>query len=445
MMTKIRFASYMAPGYALGPLGVLLLALSLALFWLHFPGQASVDTLLQLSDGGSRIYVSNQPPSMSLLLATLSQPGMLSLDIALFALACACLARHSPNGSRKIYWVVSALYLFPICLLYLGTIWKDVLFAHCTLLALLLLPTNKPVRWPTLVAAAICMALGVSIRQQGALLILPFVGYLLLQPEAQAASWRLRLKRVSAWLMVCLLCVGAIKLAVHWTGDTSKSVSVEGPLRQLAMFDLGGIALRVPALEFPSIDSVAPSLPLPHRPTREHMAKQLALYTPERQDYMTEPDLSTNIWIPSANLYADWRAAAASHPLAYLQHRTDFLGWLFGFHEPAKCTPFALGWPGQDQLNARQAALNDLGRATVALFRPCIYLLTSVAVLLLLIRWNWRVHAQMIALQVSGLVYAASYAVVGFACDVRYTYYSIVAALFGVAYIAIKAPWRKPI
>lgn len=428
-------------------------AIALGVLALHFPGHASFDTLAQLRDGTTRVYTSNQPPAMSLLLASLRMPGVLALDVALFAFAIFRLLgfASAPLGRQRIALV--AMFLFPVPLIYLGIIWKDVLFAHAALLALLLLPRNEVMHWKSLVASAAVLALAVAVRQQGALVVVVALGYLLF---AQGAAGLRRARRwwvAGAWLLIFLMCSGAIKFSVQTSGDTSKSVVVDGPLWQLAMFDLGGIASQVPELRFPAIEKGAPAILLAHRPTREHLMSVLGRYRPDRQDYMEEPDERSNIWIPLEDLFADWRTNILHHPQAYVVHRLDVLSWILGCHDPRKCLPYAVGIPSepaalvaelglQPGTSERAKFLDRVGGSVLFLFRPVIYVVLSLAVLGLLVLRGWREHGLMITIQTGGLAYAGSYLLVGFACDFRYTYYSTVTALMGLAYVFVTGTGR---
>lgn len=428
-------------------------ALALGVFALHFPGQASLDTLAQLRDGLTRVYTSNQPPAMSLLLSSLRMPGVLALDVGLFALAIFRLLgfASAPLGRQRIALVV--MFLFPVPLIYLGIIWKDVLFAHAALLALLLLPRNEVMHWKSLVASASVLALAVAVRQQGALVVVVTLGYLLFAQGADGLRRTRRWMAAGAWLLIFLLCSGVIKATVQTSGDTSKNVALDGPLRQLAMFDLGGIASQVPELRFPAIEKGAPAILLAHRPTREHLMSVLGRYRPDRQDYMDEPDLRTNIWIPSEDLFADWRTNILLHPQAYVVHRLDALSWTLGWHDPRKCLPYVVGIHSepaalvteldlQPGTSVRAKFLDRVGGSVLFLFRPVIYVALSMAVLGLLVLRGWREHGLMIAIQTGGLAYAASYLLVGFACDFRYTYYSTVTALMGLAYVFVSGTGR---
>lgn len=428
-------------------------AFALGAFALHFPGQASVDTALQLHDGYTRHYTSNQPPAMSLLLDILTMPGVLALDIGLFALAILRLVTTSTATGKQSRLVIAAFFICPVLLTYVGIVWKDVLFAHGALLALLLLPRGASLCWKSLVASALVMALAVAVRQQGVVVIAPTLFYLLL---AEGWGGLKRIRRWSAalaWTGLFLVCSMAVKHYVHATGDTSGSVAVEGPLRQLAMFDLGGIASRLPDPSFPAIEQTASTIPIAHRPTHDHILSVLVgRYSPDRQDHMSEPD-ETAIWFTADSLFKDWRTNALKHPLAYLAHRLDVLSWILGCHGPEKCLPFHFGiTAGPDNIyselgiipetSSRASFLDKIARSTMFLFYPVFYVALSLAITVLLISRGWRDHSQMIAIQIAGLTYAATYLFVGFACDFRYTYFTTICSLFGVGYVILSVPLK---
>ncbi len=197
----------------------LIAILALGAFVIHYPGQASVDAILQLDDGMSAVYDSNQPPAMSFLMAKLELPGMLALDILLFSLAVGQLIRLAEPRQLVQYSSVLLLFVFPVFLIYLGTVWKDVLFAHAAVFAFLLLPRGKEVRWPALLLSAALLALGAAVRQQG-LLVVAFAMFYLLFASGLNRSRLSRWRILFSWLVVYVLCFGGIKLAVVTSGDT---------------------------------------------------------------------------------------------------------------------------------------------------------------------------------------------------------------------------------
>lgn len=427
--------------------GIAALVFAAALFVLHFPGQATYDTLAQAYDGATRIYTSNQPPSMSLILSILTMPGVLALQLILFAFAVWRLLTLSGATLPTQYVLLGVLFMFPVLLIYVGIVWKDVLFAHGAVLAVLLLPVTRlgPRLW-ALIASAIVLAVAVAVRQQGVLVAAVVLVYLLLGGGISGLKSRGRWKLALLWLSVFIACSGGIRFAVNNSGDTTQSGSFEGPLRQLAMFDLGGILRVAPQMEFPAIERGAPDVPLEHRPDRQRIIEQLQRYSPQRQDFMAEPDGEPHMWIQPAAWFQDWAANVVQHPGGYVAHRLDFMGWLLGCRDPNKCLPFAVGVPAEPAamaealgvtsgISSRAALLGKIGNASIFLFRPWIYILLSLVSLLYLIQLDRQRHSSMIALQLCGLLYAASYFFIGIACDFRYTYFSTITGLFGLAYV----------
>ena len=289
------------------------------------------------------------------------------------------------------------------------------------------------------------MALGTAVRQQGVAIAFIAALYLLLTPGrglAGVARW----KAAALWLIVFVLCSGGLKLAVDSSGDTSKSAAFVGPFYQLALYDLAGIAHGQDLeLSFPALERSAPHVVPEHRPTRDRILMALDGYSPDRQDHMGASLERAQVSFPLKALFSDWLALIPQYPGAYLAHRLEVLSWITGWHDTTKCLPYALGISAQPEemvaevglepgINARAQMLERLGSATLFLFRPVIYLLLSLAVAGFLIKRDWRRHRLIITIQIAGLIYAATYLFLGIACDFRYTYFSTLTALFGLAY-----------
>jgi hypothetical protein len=433
----------------------LIAGLALLTFFTHYPGQVSVDAILQLQDGLSGVYDSNQPPPMSWLMALLSLPGVLGLNIMFFSLAVAVLLSQL---STRLLWqqntAVVLLFCFPVLLIYNGIVWKDVVFANGALLGLLLLPRGRDrPNWRSLVASATVLALAVSVRQQGVLAAAFAIAYLLLAPvlfTVRSDRW----KALGLWLIVYVALGSLIDISVAARGDLSKSSSLDGPLFQLRTFDLGGIAAVNPDIEFPSLEASADEAPARHQPTRERVIAALSGYSPDRHDWMGETIAKAGIFFPKKALYEDWRTRILEHPLDYVTHRLDFLSWLFGFHNIYQCLPFIAGISAEPSdmvkeigiepgMSWRAEQVEVLGLTTVFLFRPYFYLAISALVIVVIFYRGWRQHMNMILIQLTGLSYAGSYAIVGIACDFRYTFLSTVVSLFGLIYVMLNcAPPR---
>lgn len=419
------------------------LFLSIFVFFLHYPGQASIDTILQLKDGLTGKYDSNQPPAMSFILANLTLLGTLILSILLFSLSVIRLLYLTQKNYQWI--IVIFLFFFPVLFTYIGIVWKDVLFAHAALLGLLLLPRDEQLNWKALILSAVVLALGTSVRQQGAIILLIAILYLLSVSSKSGLRFH-RWKVISCWVIVYILFFSGIKSAVDISGDTSKSVAFISPFYQLLWFDIGGIAYDNPGLNFPAIEESNSNILQGTQPAREKILKVVKFYNPERQDYMWKSIEESNLQIPFEAFLDDWTSLILRYPRAYILHRLNVFSWIIGYHDTEKCVPYYFGISSQPEemvaqigikagISGRAKIMEYIGKSTLFLYRPIIYLILSFIVVSVLIRHNWYQHRLIIAIQVAGFLYTITYLFIGIACDFRYTYFSTLAALFGVAYI----------
>lgn len=435
------------------PLGLWLwvAALGLLAYASHYPGQISVDAIIQLQDGLEGIYDSNQPPAVSWLIHRLGTAGFLALNLLLFGGAALLLVSRISQSVFAQAAAITFLFLFPVLFVYNGMIWKDVLFANAALLALLLLPSeDRKAHWLTLITSAIVLALAVSVRQQGLLVFGMALMYLIVACAMFKKTFGL--KSLGIWVLTYVLAIGGLSYAVENSGDLSPSKALDGPIYQLALFDLGGISAAQSSLDFPSLEATTTQeLPVERMPTRERMLEALSGYRADRQDYMGETIAKSGAWIPLEPLKSDWKHAITQFPADYLSHRLQFLSWLYGMRDVQLCTPYHFGISSepaamvrqlgiQPGISARATTLQAISGKLLMLYRPVIYLAISTVVLLLLAYRGFKQHIQMIVIQLSGLAYSASYLLVGIACDFRYTYFSTLVALFGLAYLAIHRP-----
>lgn len=427
---------------------LLIVGLSLFTFLAHYPGQASVDAIVQLQDGISGIYDSNQPPAMSWLMAKLSLPGVLALNIFLFGAAAAVLLRDLRGRTAWHNTALIFLFCFPVVFIYNGIVWKDVLFANAAVLGLLLLPrVDRRGSWVTVVLSAAVITLAVAVRQQGLLVSAAAIAYLALTPKL---LWPLgnRIKVVALWLVTYVSLGYLLDVSVAANGDISRSNAFVGPVYQLAMFDIGGIASRNPEVSFPALESL-PTENFPRSASkRSQILAAMEAYHPSRQDPLGKSVGESGVPFYRDATLSDWQALVSAHPVDYFLHRFRYMSWLLGANCEYPCSPFFFGisdspasmlpetklTPG---FSGRAELLKEMGLTLSGLFRSIYYLVLSVIVLGALLYGGWRNSSSMILIQLAGLTYTGSYFLVGIACDFRYTYFSTVAALFGLVYCVL--------
>jgi hypothetical protein len=422
---------------------------------LNYPGHLSLDSLTQLNEGRSGRFTSLNPPFASALLGLFDRihegAGLQMLfDIGLLALALIVMLRALPRTSALSNLLLFVFLASPITLIYGGIIWKDVLFAHLELLAFALLMSAErhSGRWK---AGAIVVLLAASsqIRPQGVVVALvACMAFAWLPRRAGDRSVTtkagLGIALFSATVIVSLL----LSAFVTQKSDRTIGIAYSNAAPVLMLYDIAGIVKRVPDLDLSLLAQAGTDVPL---------LKQLIVvgYTPQRVDsldiYAALPD-SEHLYLP---LVRQWVQAISTNPGAYLAHRFDVFSWHLGLHDPAKCLPVHVGIDDSDPtllaaLNLRETAspysgvLWEYASAMFAtpVFRGITYAAILGASLLLLARAGFGRHIAATSLALAALLFALSYLVLGIACDVRYLYFTLTAAMFCAVYAT--AHWQKP-
>lgn len=353
-----------------------------------------------------------------------------------FGLVGITLARRAP-------WlgVVAVLLAFvPPAFMFLGIIWRDMLFAGVWLcaaaLAFAVAEARSALRIAARAVGLALVALGVMLRPN-ALIAAPLLATYALWPSRFA--W----KRVAlAYVPAGLILFGAMHVAYYEVLGAVR----QHPQHSLFVFDLGGVTHFSKENQFPAAWSPA-----------EQQRLVTDCYDPYLWDaywhgrpcsfVMKRLETEQHIF-GTPVLSAAWRRALLAYPAAYLQHRAAFMStFLFGSN-------FTI-WT-QDISDPRRLALPD-NRGFVALvavsdvlkptplFRVILWLLLCGVICGL--AWRQReTPAGAFALAVAGsaVIYALTYALVGVAADFRYAYWVVPAALTsGAAAIAARAHSRK--
>lgn len=429
-------------GGSLGVLPTVLVCAALTVA-VHYPGHMSIDTIIQLYEGTTGVYLSNQPPAMSLLLAKLGPAAMLVATVGLYAAAVIALLSLIPAKTSYRHLAAVVLFLYPVTFAYNGILWKDVLFANLALLGFLLLALARPPRrWLVLVVSGALLGVACAVRQQG-LVAAAFAAFAAWIAVADRPGRGARIGCLASWAAGFVAAVSLLAVAVSATATRVQSVAATGPIYQLVLFDLAGIVTARPEIALPpfkraGVDRVA-------------LQRKFSRYTPERVDTLAPVDDGTPDplnGIPFQTLAGAWGSAVWDSPGAYLQHRFATMSWLLGFHDVTHCLPYHFGISEEPAAMARELALGhavskrvlmlrELEGQFLRLYRPFVY--ASVALVLVAwLAWRDRVrHAPIILLQVAGLAYVAAYLAIGIACDFRYAYFMVVAAIFGLAYAVL--------
>ena len=436
----------MRPVVKIGIAGILVLQAALGLY-VGLPGQLSTDSVIQLYEGRTLHFISFNPPLMSLLLGALDRVGNAPVEFVVISQAMLSASAWLVFAqSRRVTMprlVLAAIVLLnPVLLIYVGIVWKDVLLAHSVALAYLLIAwlrqRRKPMTPVLAVIVLVLLTVIVGARQQGLLFAIP-AG--LWAATTLRSSWRTRVVAAIAFLALPL----AANRLVDFYASTARVNPHVDPVatgwRTLMTFDLAGVLANGGALPAGTAPGLADEL----RQVSRH-------YSPYRVDTLTGDGQEYGA-LDGAQAGRLWYGVIAANPGAYLRHRAAYFVALLGLGDMGQCLPIYTGVAGPVIHGSVDRDLTALLGLTAGPTHASAQVLESyeervksplfihvayAAVLALIGLWLFRRSDYVLAtLAVCSLLYLASYAILGIACDFRYGYSLTVATTLLVAYACL--------
>lgn len=413
--------------------------LTLAIF---YPGVMTYDAKFVYEDIAKGVLGDWQSPVMTVLWGVIDPvaPGAASMFLLIatsywlgFGLLAFALARRS----SRFALLLPLLALAPPAFVFVGILWRDVLFATTWLLAaaIVFAAAGCGARLRALaqvLALALC-ASGVLLRPNG-LIAAPILAAYILWP-AQMSFKRSAILFVPAvagfFALVQLVYYGAL-------GATRQH-----PLHSIIVFDLGGISHFSKENQFPVTWSEAESALLLnscYQPTQWDIYWRL-----EPCDFVMRKVEREEKLFGTPAMTETWAHAVMRHPSAYLRHRAAFMWnflagnnlamWLADVERPTE-TVFA-----DRSAFVALVRLHDMLQPTL-LFRTGSWLL--VCIIVCGFAWRRRETPEgAFALGVCGsaAVYVLTFLAVGVASDFRYGYWAVLAGIAGGA-AAVPGPPR---
>ncbi len=416
-------------------IGMIAAGFSLTVY-VFYPGVMTYDAGYVYGDIAKGTFGDWQSPVMTWLWSLIDPiaPGsasMFLLTATLYWLAFALLAFKIGRISIWPAVVLLLLAVSPPAFAYVGIIWRDVLFAIAWLLASALTfcvaGGRVGSRAPILAVALTLLLFGVLLRPN-ALLAAPLLGAYLLWP-AQLLWKRVVLLYVPLGLVLFTL------LQMVYYGMLK--ATPQHPLQSFMVFDLGGTSHFSKENKFPGSWT-----------DQETALIISGCYQPTEWDiyWLHEPcsfvmkRLEAEKLFGTSAIVAAWMRAIASHPVAYLRHRSSYMWnflvrpnltmWTADISDPSKSV--LAGRPGLAAIQAIDAMLEP-----TPLSRAGTWLLACVAVLAL--AWSHRATpagAFAIAICASAIIYMLTFFIVGVASDFRYGYLAVLMAIAGGMTIA---------
>ncbi len=415
------------------PVGLCVAAYALTL-GVFFPGLMTGDAEFVHGDIARGFRGDWQSPVMTLLWSWIDPiapgPGsMMLLTVTLYWAAFALVALAVARRSRGLALALPLLALSPPAIIFVGVVWRDILFAACWLSAAALVFAAGRGPGPALgcrAAQAVglgLVVLGVLLRPN-ALAAAPVLAAALVWP-ARFVWWRTALFTLAAGLALFLL----VPFVYYDLLDATR----QHPLHSILVFDLGGISHFAKRNVFPG-----------HWTAAEDALVVAGCYHPTAWDiYWTLPPctfvmetLEREALFGSPALAESWLRAVLHHPLAYLRHRAAFMATFLVESDLTIGTTLPPD-PGTKSipLQLRRFILVTLpgALAPTPLSRGGTWVLLDAAACAL--AWGARgTPAGTFVLGVCGaaLVYVASFAGLGVATDFRYCYFAVIAGLAGM-------------
>jgi hypothetical protein len=405
-----------------------------------YPGVTTYDARYVYEDIAKGFFGDWQSPVMTALWSAIDPlaPGAASMFLlmaTLYWLAFGLLALTMARRSPWLGLVLLLLALSPPAFVFVGIIWRDVLFAVVWLFAAALAfaaaGRNPRLRLLAQAMALGFLALGLLLRPN-ALVAAPILAAYILWPVQ--FSW----KRAAIIYVPAVVALYALVQLVYYG---ALGATRQHPEQSLMVFDLGGITHFTKANQFP----------VSWTPPQTVLLTDGCYHPGEWNFYWNrEPcrfvmaRLEEEKIFGSSLLAEAWLRAIAHHPIAYLQHRAaftwtflageNFTMWTEDIDHPAR-TVFA-----DDPAFMALKAVHDALKPT-PLFRAGCWLLLNMLVCGL--AWRRRdTPAGAFALGVCGsaVVYVMTFSAAGVATDFRYAYWAVLASLTGAVAVMLRPP-----
>jgi len=413
-------------------------ALTLLIF---YPGIMTYDAKFVYEDIAKGVLGDWQSPVMTVLWGMIDPvaPGAGSMFLLMattywlgFGIVALALARRG----TWLAVLLPLLALLPPAFVFVGVIWRDVLFATGWLMAAAIVYAAAGraarLRVPAQVLALALCAFGVLLRPN-ALIAAPILAAYIAWPTQM--SW----KRTAILFVPAMAGLFALVQVVYYG---ALGATRQHPLQPIMVFDLGGISHFAKQNQFPvswSEPETAQLLNTCYQPTEWDIYWRLepcefVMRKLEREEKLFGTPAITEAWL----------RAIARHPVAYLRHRAAFM-WNFLGNDNLTMWVADVEHPTQNVFPDRPAfvalvSLHDWLKPTL-LFRAGAWLL--VCIIVCGVAWRRRDTPEgAFALGTCGsaALYVLTFFAVGVASDFRYAYWAVLAGIAGGVVVATGRP-----
>ena len=328
------------------------------------------------------------------------------------------------------------LALTPPAFVFVGIIWRDVLFSTSWLLAAALVfaaaERGARLRMPAQGLALALCAFGVLLRPN-ALIAAPILAAYIVWPS------RMSVKRTAIAFAPAMLGFFALVQIVYYG---ALGATRQHPQQSIMVFDLGGISHFTGQNQYPvswSVNESALLLNSCYQPTQWDIYWRL-----EPCDFVMRKLEREQKLFGTAVITEAWMHAITRHPLAYLRHRSAFMWnflagnnltmWIADVEHPTETV-----FPDRPAF-AALVSLHDALKPT-PVFRAGAWLLLCI----IACGFAWRRRqtpegAFVLGVCGSAIAYVLTFFAVGVASDFRYAYWAVLAGIAGGVVVTLRRP-----
>ena len=408
---------------------------------IFYPGIMTYDAKFVYEDIAKGMLGDWQSPVMTVLWGVIDPvaPGagsMFLLIATTYWLGFGLLALALARRARRLAVLLPLLALLPPAFVFVGVIWRDVLFATTWLLAASIAfataGRKARLRVPALALALALCVFGVLLRPNALIAAPVLTAYI-------AWPMQMSLKRTAILFVPAMAGLFALVQVVYYG---ALGATRQHPLQSLMVFDLGGISHFAKQNQFPvswSEPETALLLNGCYQPTQWDIYWRL-----EPCDFVMRKIEREEKLFGTPAITEAWARAILRHPVSYLRHRAAFM-WNFLSGENLTMwvadveRPTANVFPDHPAFVAL-VSLHDRLKPT-PLFRAGTWLL--VCIVMCGLAWRRRETPEgAFALGTCGsaAVYVLSFLAVGVASDFRYAYWAVLAGIAGGVVVAAGRP-----
>ena len=406
-------------------------------FYVFYPGIMTFDARYVYQDIAKGFFGDWQSPVMTYLWSLVDPiaPGpasLLLLTAALYWLAFGLLALTMVRRSPRLALLLPLLALSPPAFIFVGIIWRDVLFAIAWLLAaassFAMAGHGWKARAPAQAIGLVLLAFGVLLRPN-ALAAAPVLAAYILWPSH--FPWK---RMAILYVPMVLGLYGLVQVIYYGVLGATR----QHPLHSIMVFDLGGISHFAKDNTFPGSWSAEET-----RLITEGCYKPIAwdIYWTQEPCKFVMARVEGDKMFGTPVLADAWKRAIMTHPIAYLQHRLAFMR---AFLADASLTMWTMDLDDTSKTafsdNPQLMALKTLHDALkpTPLFRAGTWLLLDVVWCFL--AWHHRdtpAGAFVIGICGSAVIYMMTFFAIGVATDFRYAYWAVLAGLTGAVVVSV--------